>query len=173
MSETATIRVNQLPPPDKDELIVVVGPTASGKTALSLRLCEELNGEVIGADSIQIYRYFDLGSGKPTTSERARATHHLIDCIDPLSPLDAAAYAERADDAIRDIRERGRQPIVCGGTFLWVKALLFGLAGSAPADPKLREEHRLFAEREGRDKLHQQLRQIDPESAARLAPATA
>src|ERR1700677_3511514 len=116
----------------RGELLAVVGPTASGKTALAVALAEALGGEVISADSVQIYRGFDVGSGKPTTSELARAPHHLVGLLDPLAPIDAAAWGQLAEAAIADVRARGRVPIVCGGTFPWVKALLFGLA-PAPA----------------------------------------
>jgi tRNA dimethylallyltransferase len=153
-----------------DDLLTVVGPTASGKTALAVQLAERLGGEVVSADSVQIYREFDVGSGKPTAEELARAPHHLVGAIDPLEPIDAASWAARATAAVEDIRARGRVPIVCGGTFLWIKALLFGLAEAPSADPALREMHRDIAEREGREALHARLRAVDPESAARLHP---
>jgi tRNA dimethylallyltransferase len=92
-----------------------------------------------------------------------------VDAFDPLDVLDAARFVDRADAAIAEVRSRGRVPILCGGTFLWVKALLFGLAPSAPADPALREQHRRIAESEGREVLHERLARVDPESAARLA----
>jgi tRNA dimethylallyltransferase len=153
-----------------DDLLTIVGPTASGKTALAVELAERLGGEVVSADSVQIYREFDIGSGKPTADELARARHHLVGAIDPLEPIDAASWAARAAAAVEDIRARGRVPIVCGGTFLWIKALLFGLAEAPAADPALREMHRDVAEREGREALHARLRAVDPESAARLHP---
>jgi len=151
-------------------LTVVVGPTASGKTALAVRLAEERGGEIVSADSVQIYRRFDIGSGKPSAEERARVVHHLVDLLDPNEPIDAAGWATLAARAIDDIRARGREPIVCGGTFLWVRALLFGLAGAPPADAVIRARHRARAESEGRPALHAELAQVDPESAARLAP---
>ncbi len=153
-----------------DELLAIVGPTASGKTGLAVRLAEKLGGEILSADSIQVYRRFDLGSGKPTTEELARAPHHLIDAIDPLTPFDAAGWARLADRAIVDVRARGRVPIVCGGTFLWVKALLFGLAEAPAGSAHLRERHRVIAENSGRPALHQTLRAVDPEAADRLHP---
>jgi len=162
--------VADIEPPGADELLAVVGPTAGGKTELALQLAERLGGEIIGADSVQLYRHFDLGSGKPSAAERARAPHHLIDEIEPLDSFDAARFVARADQAIRDIRARGRVPIVCGGTFLWIKALLLGLAPSAPADPEIRREHEERAERAGRAALHAELARIDPECAAKLAP---
>ena len=157
-------------PPEGDELLVVVGPTASGKTELAISLCEALDGEVIGADSVQVYRGFDIGSGKPTAAELARAPHHLVDIADPLDPIDAGRWAQLAEASIDAVRARGRVPIVCGGTFLWVKALVFGLAPMPPADEALRARHSAFAAAEGRAALHARLREVDPEAGARLAP---
>lgn len=162
--------VTDVPAPEDDELLVVVGPTASGKTGLAIELCERFDGEVVSADSVQIYRGFDIGSGKPTPEERARAAHHLVDAVGPLDRIDAAVFASMAEAAIRDIRSRGRAPIVCGGTYLWVKSLLYGLAEAPPADEALRARHRDIASTEGREKLHQALARVDPVSAARLAP---
>ena len=152
------------------DVVAIVGPTATGKTELALALAERLGGEIIGADSVQVYRYFDIGSGKPTAAERGRAPHHLVDQLDPLDHVDAAAWAVRAHGAIADIRTRGRVPIVCGGTFLWVKALVFGLAEAPAADASLRARHADLARTQGRSALHDQLSSIDPESAARLHP---
>jgi tRNA dimethylallyltransferase len=151
-------------------LLVVVGPTASGKTALAVRLAEERAGEIVSADSVQVYRRFDVGTGKPTREERERAVHHLIDVLEPGEPIDAAGWATRAEQAISDIRSRGREPIVCGGTFLWVRALLFGLAEAPAADPAIRARHREQVAVEGRAALHAALGRVDAESAARLAP---
>jgi len=158
------------PTANEPPLLVIVGPTASGKTELAVRLAAEQGGEIVSADSVQVYRHFDLGTGKPSADERARAAHHLIDVIEPADPMDAAQWVELADRAIADIRARGREPIVCGGTFLWVKALLFGLAGAPAADPAIRARHRERAEREGRAALHGELAKVDPATAARLAP---
>lgn len=151
-------------------LLVVVGPTASGKTELAVRLAEERGGEIVSADSVQVYRRFDLGSGKPSAEERARAPHHLVDVCEPDAPMDAAGWAALAARAIDDCRARGREPIVCGGTFLWVKALVFGLAEAPAADAAIRARHRAQADAEGRPALHARLALVDPESAQRLAP---
>lgn len=151
-------------------LLCVVGPTASGKTELAIRLCERIGGEIVSADSIQVYRGFDVGSGKPDAEERRRAPHHVIDILDPHEAIDAAAYARIADRAIEDIRSRGRVPVVCGGTFFWVRALVLGLADAPPADPEVRERHRRRVDAEGRARLHEDLARVDPESAARLHP---
>lgn len=156
--------------PESDELLVVVGPTATGKTELGLRLAELFGGEIIGADSVQIYRDYDIGSGKPTPDELARAPHHLVSVADPLAPIDAQTYAEMADRAVADVRSRGRTPIVVGGTFLWVKALVRGLMAAPPASPEIRARHASFVEANGRAALHEELGRVDPESAKRLAP---
>jgi tRNA dimethylallyltransferase len=151
-------------------LVVVVGPTASGKTSLAVRLAEALGGEVVSADSVQVYRRFDIGAGKPTAEERRGIPHHMIDVADPLEPMDAARWAALADQAISDIRERGLVPIVCGGTFLWVRALLFGLSPGPRADAATRARHLALATAEGRAALHAKLGEVDPRAAARLAP---
>jgi tRNA dimethylallyltransferase len=161
------LRIAEASPAD---LVAIVGPTASGKTSLAVALAERLGGEIVSADSVQIYRRFDIGSGKPSADERARAPHHLVDVVDPLDPIDAAVWARMAEAAIADVRARGRVPIVCGGTFLWVKALLFGLAEAPSADAETRERHRAIAERDGRPALHERLREVDAETAARLHP---
>jgi tRNA dimethylallyltransferase len=157
-------------PAGADALVAVVGPTATGKTALAVALAERLGGEVVGADSVQIYRHFDLGSGKPTAEELARAPHHLVSEVDPGDHVDAAAWAERAAGAIEAVRARGRVPIVCGGTFLWVKALLFGLAGAPRGSAEVRARHAEIARLEGRAGLHARLGAVDPGCAARLHP---
>lgn len=152
------------------ELLVVVGTTASGKTELALALAEALGGEIIGADSVQIYRAFDLGSGKPTLEQRALAPHHLVDCFDPLEPIDAQRYADLGEEVLAGLRARGRVPIVCGGTYLWVRALVQGLAPAPPGDPAVRARHQALVDAEGRAALHARLAAVDPPSAARLAP---
>jgi tRNA dimethylallyltransferase len=155
---------------EPDAVLAVVGPTASGKTELAVQVAEQIGGEIVSADSVQVYRRFDIGSGKPSLEEQARACHHLIDVLDPLDPMDAARFAARPRAALDDIRSRGKRPIVCGGTFLWVKALLFGLAEAPPASEAIRAAHRAVAEADGRPALHARLATIDPASAARLHP---
>jgi tRNA dimethylallyltransferase len=157
----------------RDSLVkvwVVVGPTASGKTALAIELAERCNGEVVNADSVQIYRHFDIGSGKPSAEELARVRHHLIGEVDPKQEVDASRYADLADACIADITRRSKQAIVCGGTFLWVRALLFGLAKAPPADASIRAQHTSFVEQFGRAALHAKLEVPDPESFRRLKP---
>lgn len=168
--ERRVLHWTEIAPPPPDELFVVVGPTASGKTELAIRLAERFSGEIVGADSVQIYKGFDIGSGKPTAEERARAPHHLVDIADPQVPIEAQAFSDMAEAAISDIRARHKPPIVCGGTFLWVKALVWGLAPMPAADAAIRAEHQEIAGAHGRAALHARLAEVDPESAARLAP---
>jgi len=153
-----------------DSLLAIVGPTASGKTALAVAVAERLGGEVVSADSVQVYRSFEVGSGRPTREELSRAPHHMVAVLDPLAHVDASSWAEAASRAIRDVRGRGRIPVLCGGTFLWVKALLYGLADAPAGDGEVRRQHKAMAEREGRPALHDRLRAVDGESAARLHP---
>lgn len=153
-----------------EKVLVIVGPTASGKTDLALAVAERVGGEIVSADSVQIYRGFDIGSGKPTPEELARIPHHLVSTLDPLDPIDAAGWANLAEAAITDIRARGKVPIVCGGTFFWVRALVLGLVEAPAADPAVRERHRALALERGRTALHHELARIDPESAKRLHP---
>lgn len=153
-----------------DALVCIVGPTASGKTALAVELAERARGEILTADSVQVYRGFDVGAGKPTAEERARATHHFVDLLDPVDAMDAAAFAALAEAKIADLRAAGKTPIVCGGTFFWVRALVLGLVDAPKADEATRARHRAIVLAEGRQALHARLAAVDPESAARLHP---
>jgi tRNA dimethylallyltransferase len=155
---------------DPNVLVCIVGQTASGKTELATEFAVRVKGEIITADSVQIYRELDVGTGKPTPEELALAPHHLVSVLDPMSRADAARFVGLADAVIADVRARGRVPIVCGGTFLWVKALLHGLAPTPAANEEVRARHRLLALEEGRQALHEALKKVDPESAARLHP---
>jgi tRNA dimethylallyltransferase len=153
-----------------DELLVIVGETASGKTELALRLARAFDGEVVGADSVQVYRGFDVGSGKPTAAELDGVRHHLIDVAEPNEPFDAARYVRAADAAIAEVRARGRRPIVCGGTFLWVRALIYGLAEAPSAPAELRASLVAESQSIGPAAMHARLAAVDPASAARLHP---
>jgi tRNA dimethylallyltransferase len=154
----------------RERLLAVVGPTASGKSELALRLCRRIGGELVSADSVQIYRRFDIGSAKPSLAERAELPHHLIDELDPLDSADAARFAGLARARIADIISRGKRPVVCGGTFLWVRALVYGLAPAPAGDDTIRSRHKRDVEQHGRAWLHARLLDVDPESHARLAP---
>ncbi|PIE06196.1 MAG: tRNA (adenosine(37)-N6)-dimethylallyltransferase MiaA [Sorangium cellulosum] len=151
-------------------LLCVVGPTASQKTELAIRICEQVDGEVIGADSVQIYKHFDVGSGKPTQQELARAVHHLVGTCNPLEPVDASMFARQAQAKIETIRARGKVPVVCGGTFMWVRALVHGLADAPAACGELRARLAQEANELGVPALHQKLQKVDPETASRLSP---
>ncbi len=151
-------------------LICIVGPTASGKTTVAAEVASRVSGEIVTADSVQIYREFDIGSGKPTPEELALAPHHLVSAIDPMSHVDVARFVGLADAVIADIRDRDRIPIVCGGTFLWVKALVQGLAPAPPASDEARARHRAIVDKDGRGALHRELERVDRASAKRLHP---
>jgi tRNA dimethylallyltransferase len=147
-------------------LIVLVGPTASGKTALALHLAEALNGEIISCDSVAVYRGLDIGSAKPTPEERARVPHHCLDLYDPNEHPTAGDYARHARSAIADITSRNRLPILAGGTGLYLRATLEGLAPSPPRDEALRTRLRRSAERPGH--LHRILTRLDPRAATAI-----
>src|SRR5437762_790794 len=115
-------------------MIAIVGPTAAGKSAVALRLAEARSGEIVSCDSMQVYRELDVGTAKPSAAERARVPHHLIDVVAPDQPFSAARWAELAAEAISEARARGREPIVVGGTGLYLRALRFGLVDAPPRD---------------------------------------
>lgn len=152
------------------KIVVVSGPTAAGKTDVALALARRWNGELVGADSVQVYRGFDVGSAKPTEDELGGVVHHLIDVVDPDEAIDAARYAELADAAIADVARRGRLPIVVGGTGLWLRALLRGLVSLPPPDPAVRAALEAEAARLGAPALHARLAEIDPKAAAAIHP---
>ena len=149
-----------------DPLIVVAGPTAVGKTALSLRLAKAVGAEIVNIDSRQMYRYLDIGTAKPTPGQQAEVPHHLLDVLPPDQPLTAAACARRARQAIDDIRRRRRRVVVVAGSGLYLQALLYGLMPAPPANPSLRAELRRYAERHGDAALHGLLCNADPVYAA-------
>ena len=154
----------------KPKLIVICGPTAVGKTRFAIDLACLLDGEIIGADSMQIYRYMDIGTAKPTAAERARVAHHLVDFCDPAESFDAAAYARIARETVDRLLEEEKVPLVVGGTGLYIKGLLGGMFPSPLTDPTIRERLRGEAERSGAPSLHRRLSKLDPETAARLHP---
>jgi tRNA dimethylallyltransferase len=150
---------------EKPRLIVIVGPTASGKTGLAIELAQRLQGEIVSADSQQCYRGLDAGTAKPTPEEQAKARHHLLDVADPEHQLDAAQFVQMADAAIANIQERGKRVIVCGGTGLWIRALLKGLVDAPGASEAFRTDFRKELEANGLPALHERLREVDPEAA--------
>ena len=152
-----------------EPLICVVGPTAVGKTALAVELARRFDGDVINADSRQVYRGMTIGTAKPTLGEQGAAPHHLVDILDPSESFGLALFLERASEAIRDIRMRGRLPIVCGGTGQYVWGLVEGQRVPAvPPDPEFRAALESEAERLGADSLHGRLAAIDPARAKAL-----
>ena len=155
---------------DRQKILVICGPTASGKSELALRLAGELNAEIVNADSMQVYRGMDIGTAKPTAAQRTLVRHHLIDIIDPDTPFSAADFADAADDAIRDIAARGKRVIVAGGTGLYIRALLKGLVNSPGGDREIRGELHEEAARLGNEAMLERLRLVDPELAVRLHP---
>jgi tRNA dimethylallyltransferase len=153
------------PKPDSP-LIVLCGPTASGKTALALALAERFSGEIVSCDSVAVYRGMEIGTAKPTPDERARVPHHLIDILTPDQPSTAGDYARLAREAIAGIAQRGHTPIVAGGTGLYLRALLDGLFPAPQRDEPLRAKLRARAKEQNPTHLHRILTRIDPATAA-------
>ncbi len=151
---------------NKIKICAVTGPTASGKTALAIALARELDGEIISCDSMQIYRGMDIGTAKPTQEELAAAKHHLIDILPPDAPYSCSDYVKDAEAAIADIVNRGKLPIFCGGTGLYLDRLLRGgNEDEAASDDSIRAELKIFYEEKGIDALYSRLVELDPESA--------
>jgi len=155
---------------DDQRLLVLSGPTASGKTALALALAGIFPLEIVNADSVQVYRGLDIGTAKPTLKERGSVPHHLIDVADPDQRYDAGRFVEEAEEAIRGIRERGRFPLVSGGTGMYIRALIRGL-DPLPSDPTVRAALSVRWTEEGGAALFEELRRIDPASAAAIHPS--
>lgn len=151
-------------------LVVVGGPTGIGKTRVGIALAKALNGEVISADSVQLFQGFRIGAATPSVEERNGVPHHLLSVLSPHEDISAAGFAARADEAIADVRARGRVPIVVGGSGLYMRALLYGLIEAPPRDDALRAELEAFADAEGNDRLWQTLQEVDPQSANELHP---
>lgn len=148
---------------------VLAGPTASGKTAAALEWAQKHDAEIVGADSQQLYRHFDIGTAKPSVAELERVPHHLVSALDPLEGCSAARYQALADAAIADIQRRGKRALVVGGTGLYVRVLLHGVVQAPPAQPEVRAELEARAAREGWPALHHELAAVDPETAARVS----
>lgn len=158
--------------PKPNTLIAVVGPTASGKTALAIALAKELGGEIVSADSMQIYRGMDIATAKPTPEEMAEVPHHLIGFWPPEKPFSVAQYAIRAREKIDDILRRGRVPVLCGGTGLYIKAIVDHIQYEEETgeDAALRERLRRQAQDEGNLAVWRQLQAMDPQTAERIHP---
>ena len=155
----------------ENRLICICGPTASGKTALSVALAQQLHTEIISADSMQIYRGMDIGTAKPAEAERCGVPHHLLDICDPGEPFSVARYVELADAAAQDILRRGMIPVVAGGTGLYMDALIeCSTFTGDETDLSIREKYQRMAAEQGNIAVHECLRRVDPEGAARLHP---
>jgi tRNA dimethylallyltransferase len=149
-------------------LVVVLGPTASGKTGLSLALAERFSGEIVNCDSVAMYREFDIGTAKPTSAERARAPHHLLDYIEPTSHITAGEYARQARQVLAEIKARGHLPIVVGGTGLYLRAVLEGLFPGPQRSEELRERLRERVDSRGSSYVHRILRRLDRTAAEKI-----
>lgn len=149
---------------------ILTGPTASGKSALAIQLAEELNGELLSADSMTIYRGMDIGTAKPSMADQARVRHHLIDELEPHESASVAWWLARAEKCVKDIEERGKIAIFVGGTPLYLKALLCGLFDGPPRDALVRQRLEIEASEIGNIAFHSKLTAVDPVSAARLHP---
>jgi len=148
----------------------VLGPTASGKSALGLALAERLGGEILNCDSTAVYRGFDIGTDKVPLDEQRSVPHHLIDIADPTEVYTAAQYARDADRVIREVHARGKVPILVGGTGFYYRALTRGLFPGPGADESLRARLDRVADRKGPERLHRLLKRVDPDSAERIMP---
>jgi tRNA dimethylallyltransferase len=155
---------------DAVDAVLLLGPTASGKSALAMQLAAEIPLEVVSVDSAQVYRGMDIGTAKPSAADRAAVLHHLIDIRDPAEPYSAADFVRDATVAIREIRMRGKLPLLVGGTMLYAKALREGLSELPSADPEVRARIEGEARELGWPALHARLAQVDPAAAARLKP---
>lgn len=149
---------------------MVLGPTGSGKTALSLALAERFDGEIVNCDSVAMYREFEIGTAKPSAAERKRVPHHLLDYVEPIAYFTAGQYARQAREVLEEIKSRGKMPVVVGGTGLYLRALLDGLFPGPQRSEELRERLRERAEHKGSNHLHKILKRLDP-SAAKIIHA--
>jgi tRNA dimethylallyltransferase len=155
---------------EKSRLVIVLGPTASGKTELAVRLAERFDGEIVNADSLQVYRGMDIGTAKPSPELRRRVPHHLIDIVDPGTGFSASDFRREAERTITDIERRGKRVIVVGGTGLYIKALLHGLANTPRGGGEIRRELEAEARERGGAHLLHRLAEVDPATAGRLHP---
>jgi len=157
-------------PTAKPKIIIICGPTGIGKTTVAIDLAQHLGGQIIGADSMQVYKYMDIGTAKPTAEEQARVAHHMVDIVEPDESFDAAQYAERARTKIIELDQQHITPFVVGGTGLYIKALLYGLFDEKVSDPEVRDRLKAEADARGIQCLYERLSRLDPATANRLHP---
>jgi tRNA dimethylallyltransferase len=155
---------------ERPKIVVVCGPTAVGKTSAAVELARHFSGQIVGADSMQVYKYMDIGTAKPTAAEQARVVHHMIDIVAPDESFDAARYAELAAAKIFELDRQKITPFVVGGTGLYIKALLHGLFDAEAFDPEVRRRLKQEADDHGIEPLYERLGRLDPDSAKRLHP---
>lgn len=156
---------------EKIPVLAIAGPTASGKTALSVRLAKALDGEVISADSMQIYQGLQISTAKPTAEEMQGVPHHLLDFLPPDTPFSVADYCERAKECVADVRARGKLPILCGGTGLYMQSFLENIDFSGEgSDPDFRQEMQTLADTQGTETVWRRLQAVDPQGAETLHP---
>ena len=153
---------------EKPRLIVILGPTAAGKSALGIDMAEMLDAEILSADSLQVYRHFDIGTAKPTPQDQKRITHHLIDIIDPDQEFNAGMFRVRAGSVISDLHKRDGKTIVVGGPCLYVKILLSGLIDGIPSDARMRANIKKLSSVFGPSHVYDNLLAVDPEAAAKI-----
>ncbi|MBO4725903.1 MAG: tRNA (adenosine(37)-N6)-dimethylallyltransferase MiaA [Firmicutes bacterium] len=154
-----------------NRIICVCGPTAVGKTKYAIELAKAVSGEVVSADSMQLYKFMDLGSAKPTAEEQAEVPHHLVDFVDPRDGFSVAEYQKCAKEAIADIFSRGKTPVISGGTGLYISSLIYDMDfGSAPKDDEFRQSLTELAKEKGGEHLLEMLREVDPAAAERIHP---
>jgi tRNA dimethylallyltransferase len=156
--------------PARPKIVVVCGPTGTGKTSGAIELARRLGGEIVGADSMQVYRHMDIGTAKPTAEEQAAVPHHLIDMADPDQQYDAARYTRDAGIAIHRLHRKGKAALVVGGTGFYIRALVWGVLDAPPSDPQIRLQLQETLRQEGASALFQRLRACDPATADRLHP---
>ena len=155
----------------KKQIIIIAGPTAVGKTEYAIETAKTINGEIVSADSMQLYKYMDIGSAKPTAEELSEVKHYLVDEIDPREKFSVAQYQKLAKAAIREIFDKGRVPVISGGTGLYINSLMYEMDFAAPpSDEAFRKELEDTALKKGRDYLHSKLAELDPDAAARIHP---
>lgn len=156
---------------EKKSVLIIAGPTASGKSALAIELAKKINGEIISADSMQVYKYMNIGTAKASEKELSEIKHHLIDVLYPDEPFSVAVFKEMAENAIKDISERGKIPIIAGGTGFYINALLYGTDFSSAekeANDSYRNHLLTLAEEKGKEYIHAMLFKVDPEAAEKI-----